>query len=78
MSPETRRRPAGRGAMAPAGRLRVDTAMRGGVVLFVPLLLCCRAACGGSSSGELRLIYAGSMIVPFDHLATQYAQANPG
>jgi molybdate/tungstate transport system substrate-binding protein len=35
------------------------------------------AACGGSSSSQLRLIYAGSMIVPFDHLAAQYARANP-
>lgn len=84
MSPETRRRPAGRSVMprraacARTWRAACARTMWRGAALSACLALAAVvAACGGPSAGQLRLIYAGSMIVPFDHLAAQYARANP-
>ena len=77
MNTEARRRPAGR-STRPRRAACARTPLLCAAALFVCLALTVAvAACGGSSSRQLRLIYAGSMIVPFDHLAAQYARANP-
>ena len=78
MNPESRRRPAGR-STRPRRAACVWPPPRSAAALLLCLVLSVAgAACGGSSSRDLRLIYAGSMIVPFDHLAAQYSRADPG
>ena len=76
MNPESRRRPAGR-STRPRRAACERTPLPCAAALFVCLALTAAVAACGGSSGQLRLIYAGSMIVPFDHLADQYARANP-
>jgi molybdate/tungstate transport system substrate-binding protein len=36
------------------------------------------AGCGDTTARQVRLIYAGSLIVPFDHLAREFERLHPG
>jgi molybdate/tungstate transport system substrate-binding protein len=48
------------------------------VAIVVTFSTCALGGCGSASSDKLSVIDAGSLIVPFDRLATAYAQAHPG
>jgi molybdate/tungstate transport system substrate-binding protein len=74
---ETRRRPAGRSTRPRRAARARTSALRGATLVVCLSLTVAVAACGGSSTSQLHLIYASSMIVPFDHLAAQYSRASP-
>ena len=45
----------------------------------VSLCLCCRVVTGcGSEKRQVKLIYAGSLIVPFERLAAEFERTHPG
>ncbi len=54
------------------------TATRVAVTLAALLLLSLLAAGCGSDAREVRLMYAGSLIVPFDRLAAEFEKQHPG
>jgi molybdate/tungstate transport system substrate-binding protein len=66
------RRPRTAGARALAGRASLPV-----LLLLTAALVLLAGGCGGQTR-QVKLIYAGSLIVPFDKLATAFEAAHPG
>lgn len=66
------RRPRTTGVRSPALRASLPV-----LLLLIAALVILLGGCGGQTR-QVRLIYAGSLIVPFDRLATAFEAAHPG
>lgn len=56
-------------------RSRLPALAMAAVCAAVAIALC---ACGGSAHRQVRLVYAGSLIVPFDRVARAFQRTHPG